>query len=596
MPVCAPPNHARGGGNLGGTVVELFGALRSLPFVGFVSLPALVACSALLVYLIPLTLHLLFSQPYSYQPPLFPVLPPFSLSKSARLTFHTLRLLYDTWRAHIPLLFFDGLAKRVLLLGGKDGGKIVKENVVYLEACPPLYSEAKRLDIYYPSPSFGGEDELAHVPAPIILLLPSPTYRLFPSLRSFPAPHIALRLARLGALVVIPSLSSYHGRMEDGECIERMVAEVREVIKWAGENGARYGGDVEKVWVIGHGAGAHVGLLTVIQSAVVTARDAYLIRLASEGEQRKVKEGKVTTDEGRVGQDSDSSILSDGDSFFSRTSQGRPVAERSTHESNAGAEDDEGLNDVPSVNVPSGVLSAQLWTLDSLPSRCSAASFSSTSYEASSHVPSGGAEPEERGESISSFTVPLGRGRSGGRKRVRVRGMVLSGAMYDVAQQMKTEEKIGMSEVSSLTRVCGSPGRDILQACPSHLLFASLPLLSTMSPATLAQLLPENFLLSHGGADPSVPYGQAVLFKNLLAVAGLGGEGGQGEGGKAGGGGMVKLRLYRGESGIGGLASLMSQTKYSPLVMRELEEAIFRDEREEGEGGKKSCRAALGTD
>ncbi|GAA5905488.1 hypothetical protein JCM6882_004766 [Rhodosporidiobolus microsporus] len=575
-----------------------------LPFVGVVSLPSLVVCTALLVYLIPLTLHLLFSQPHTPNPPLFPLLPSFSLSKSARLTFHALRLFYDAWRARLPLLVLDGLAKRVLLLGGKGAEKLVKENLVYIEACPPLYPQAKRLDVYFPPSSSAvdsthssttGADSPSAPLAPIVLLLPSPTYRLLPSLKSFPSAHIALRLARLGALVVVPSLTAYGGGMEDGECVERMVAEVREAIKWVGRNGERYGGDVDRVWVVGYGAGAHVGLLTVVQSVVVSARDAHLARRAEADERRKAKEGRVSMDDGsgREGppaldkeddhSDSDSSVLSDGASFFSRTSERTPRKRRQ-----AAFGHDDGVDDVPPVNIPAGILSAQLWTLDSLLSRSSSLpspSLPSSPASARQH------EPEHRAESIPSFTLENGRGRRGGQeKRLRVRGMVLVGGVYDVVQQMKAEEKVGMGDVSSLRRACASPTRDILQACPSHLLYASLPLLSLLSSTAnttkLAHLLPTRFLLIHGGADPSVPFSQAVLFRNLLVGAGVGAEGEKGGGkGKGGDEEAVRLRLYKGESGMGALASLMSHTKYSPLVLHELEEAIFRDEGHGGAGG-----------
>lgn len=86
---------------------------------------------------------------------------------------------------------------------------------------------------------------------------------------------------------------------------------------------------------------------------------------------------------------------------------------------------------------------------------------------------------------------------------------------------------------------------------PSHLLYAASSLLSS-SPSMLSI----RFLLMHGGKDRLTPYSQTVLLKNLLIGIGIKSE-------------RVRLRLYREETGLGGLSSESSSFILSQLVGRE---------------------------
>ncbi|GAA6011596.1 hypothetical protein JCM10207_002673 [Rhodosporidiobolus poonsookiae] len=499
-----------------------------VPVVGFLGLPVLFACTAALFLLIPTTLHLLLAQPHSPTPPLLPSLSPLNPLRSFALTFHALRLLLDVHHARLVTLFLDALAKRVLLLGGKDAGAIVRENIVYVEATPPLYPEAKRLDVYLPSVPFsrGRARSPTAEKAPVVVLLCAPTYRHTSKSLPSPSPSIALRLRRLGACVVVPALTPYSGGMEDGEALRRMVGEVREVLKWVGESVGRYGGDGERVWVLGHGAGGHVGLLAIIQSAAVAARTLHLAEQEEREQALREKERKVTVDGASSPHGVETSAL--------------PIDLLAEVDAHRPPTCSDGTSPPP--------LDAS-FPLPVQPLLASASLFTLPSLFSPSPPPTG---PEDRGESLASFVLPSG-------KRVAVRGVAMVGASYDVLGLKEWEDECGLSEVSSLTRVCGTSEQDLLLACPSHLVHSSSPLLS-LHPS----LLPARFLLLHGGRDPSVPFSQAVLFRNLLIGVGLKSE-------------DVRLRLYRDETGWGGVASLMHTTPYSLDMIHELEQAIFDD-------------------
>lgn len=54
-----------------------------------------------------------------------------------------------------------------------------------------------------------------------------------------------------------------------------MVADIRRVLAWTARNASQYGGDPDSIYLLGHGSGAHLALLTVVQEAVVRSRDSF---------------------------------------------------------------------------------------------------------------------------------------------------------------------------------------------------------------------------------------------------------------------------------------------------------------------------------
>ncbi|BGP27550.1 type B carboxylesterase domain containing protein [Rhodotorula toruloides] len=541
-----------------------------IPLVGLVSLPTLLTCSLAILLLLPVILYLLLAQPGSPSPPLLPYFPVLSPLRCIRLTLFAFQVLLDAYRCSLIPLLLDGLTKRILILGGRDTDQIIRENIVYIPCDPPAYPEARRLDVYRPElpPSSDADASLA----PVIVLLPSPVYRLA-HLRSFPAPSIALRLRQRGICVVVPSLASYSSTnpdVQDGRAVERMVAETREVVKWVGENVERYGGDRERVWMMGCGAGAHVAALTFVQSAVVAARNAFAAGEAQKADERKKKEGKVTVDDSRgssllgapagaeecalKGQASGLSRISPPEPTFDDSEddpveailrQSRSADVQPREQGNLALEAQE--SDVE-LELPSGIRSAELFTLESLTS----------TYNKGPAADVHANEPETSFQSLASFRLP----RSG--KRVEVRGLLLVGGTYDVVKQGRWEERQGVEEISALLRVCDSSTRDILQACPAHLLYAASPLVSSAQPPSFSSLLPSQTLLIHGGADYLSPYSQSVLFRNLLVGVGCASE-------------DVKVRLFKKMSALGGVESLMHGTQYSALVSSEVESVVLAD-------------------
>ncbi|KAJ0404930.1 hypothetical protein P43SY_005929 [Pythium insidiosum] len=70
-------------------------------------------------------------------------------------------------------------------------------------------------------------------------------------------------LAKHGFLVAVINYRTY----PLGSVTEQ-TKDVEDAIHWVAEHAARYGGDREKIFLIGHSSGAHISALTLVQSAV----------------------------------------------------------------------------------------------------------------------------------------------------------------------------------------------------------------------------------------------------------------------------------------------------------------------------------------
>jgi len=77
--------------------------------------------------------------------------------------------------------------------------------------------------------------------------------------------------------------------------IKESVQELRSVMRWAYENGDEYGGDQSRIYLAGHGLGAHVPLLHAIQRAVVISREAIFRSYASASNASAIASSDTTS-------------------------------------------------------------------------------------------------------------------------------------------------------------------------------------------------------------------------------------------------------------------------------------------------------------
>jgi len=259
-------------------------------------------------------------------------------------------------RVAIPAVL-DWSYRRVIVLGTQAGAGIVKEGILYGSPYP-----GKRLDIYLPpnysppsqsssaaktagasslrrpglrtrkhstvfdEPGVGAPDltdtqgsaagtsggaaptNARTAVASVIVVLPSIIPPLTWTNKRKTYLQLALRLRRLGYCVVVPDITYFPEAR-----IRASVIDLRLVLRWVGANISRYGGDPNKIHVMGHGFSAHLVTLTLTQEAVVLSREGFLDR-AYDREQRALENDRrqqrdwESSDGGRRGDwDEDSS-------------------------------------------------------------------------------------------------------------------------------------------------------------------------------------------------------------------------------------------------------------------------------------------------
>ncbi|KAK9895047.1 alpha/beta-hydrolase [Cystobasidium minutum MCA 4210] len=239
-----------------------------IPFVGFLALPTLLATS---VYLLYGTTWLC----YAFLSPQARL--PYSPKRCYKICREAARWLYEAYRLNAPALAMDWSYRRVMVLGSKSRDHIIKENIPY-----GSYKGNKKLDVYLPPSNArqyeasadqvdnqdGGDSVAPDEPAPVVILILAGGWGVFSDKRYFV--QIALTLRKKGMMVVVPDITLY----PEGKAVD-MVADIRRVLAWTARNASEYGGDPNSIYLMGHGSGAHLALLTVVQEAVVRSRDAF---------------------------------------------------------------------------------------------------------------------------------------------------------------------------------------------------------------------------------------------------------------------------------------------------------------------------------
>ncbi|KAK4051505.1 hypothetical protein OIO90_004719 [Microbotryomycetes sp. JL221] len=230
-----------------------------IPIIGFFSLPTLLSFSVFLLYSTMWILYLSLAQ-LDRPPTSRFILLPLSPIRAFKITLHTIVIVRDLISSNFVSLLFDLQLRRVLILGGKDRKQIIKDNVLFGR-------EGRRLDVYYAVKDKG----LEHVPAPVVVFVGGGNWTWWSKGK---AAQIALRLRRLGFVVVVPQLRQWGQVKTPG-----MVTDLRLALEWVGERIKIYGGDDQQIQVMGFGSGAHIASLTIIQDAVVRSRDEHLMRV-----------------------------------------------------------------------------------------------------------------------------------------------------------------------------------------------------------------------------------------------------------------------------------------------------------------------------
>lgn len=271
--------------------ISLF--LSVLPFFALIAIPTFLLLSFFLLFSISSIPYLLFAQTDPPEGSSILVLP-LSPLRAWRVFRTIIRQSIPFFKLGLIELLLDYSYRRIIVLGGRKGrSQILRENVVYNSDDP---KKSKRLDVYLPidwspvsrayppDPNSSQRSELshssdlelesddsesAHIPAsalaPVIVFIHPGGWSITSKGHYI---QLALRFRRLGFCVVVPNFTQFpEGRCEDS------VSDLRQALAWVQRSAHQYGGDGNRVYLLGHGSGAHLALLTVVQDAVVHSRD-----------------------------------------------------------------------------------------------------------------------------------------------------------------------------------------------------------------------------------------------------------------------------------------------------------------------------------
>ncbi|CAO1635656.1 unnamed protein product [Parajaminaea phylloscopi] len=311
-----------------------------VPLLSLLTIPLFVALSAVLVYSLSWFTYLVLAQADapSSGSALVRVLPflPYSPLKCLKVTWASFLYSSVALRLAFPAIL-DWSYRRVVVLGTAAGAAVVKEGILYGDP-----AAGKRLDVYIPPaatsaanrkgqtpdvhiplgkrhrkhstlfdeppPAVGpdgdpiqdGEDALDGAPTPrrtqrgaaVIVFLPSTIPPIAWTSNRKTYLQLALRLRRMGHCVVVPDVSYFPESR-----IRESIIDVRLVLRWVGEEISRYGGDPERIHLMGHGLSAHLALLTLTQEAVVLSREGILEAQAHRDAQKAHSEERWQREE-----------------------------------------------------------------------------------------------------------------------------------------------------------------------------------------------------------------------------------------------------------------------------------------------------------
>ncbi|KAG8908943.1 hypothetical protein FRB99_000046 [Tulasnella sp. 403] len=103
--------------------------------------------------------------------------------------------------------------------------------------------------------------------SPVIVFIYAPYLGPFQG-RKWMYESLGRNLSAKGYTVFIPDLTFYpEGRAK------HMIQDIRRVLNWAWENAQKFGGDPDRIYLMGHGLGAHLSLQTILQDAIVRSRE-----------------------------------------------------------------------------------------------------------------------------------------------------------------------------------------------------------------------------------------------------------------------------------------------------------------------------------
>ncbi|MBW0475044.1 hypothetical protein O181_014759 [Austropuccinia psidii MF-1] len=243
-----------------------------LPITSFITFPFFLALSILILFSLAWIPYLLFAQDDLPSHSSYALLLPYSPFMAQRTATTLIRFVISIIRLNWIEVILDYSYRRIIVVGGKKNSQspILKSNINYH---PTGRHRFRKLDVYLPPNRLGPNNSNNHDQVPVHHL--NSNFNLAPVFvfihpggwRWFDKSHflqLGLRIRRLGFCVVIPNFVQF----PQGRCDESL-QDIRHALNWVYRSIGRYGGDRDRIFLAGHGSGAHLSLLTVLKSAIV---------------------------------------------------------------------------------------------------------------------------------------------------------------------------------------------------------------------------------------------------------------------------------------------------------------------------------------
>lgn len=592
----------------------LLAAACAIPVIGVMAIPILLLISVLLLYAVAWICYLFLAQKdlpatwtnaHRWSPRNFCPFLPINPIRCAKVDLAAFRYTVTAFRIIFPAIF-DWSYRRIMVIGTTKGSRVVKEGILY--GSP---SRGKRLDVYLPAdaPSIShqhagtdGYRSGQSAPSsssngvPVIVVIPSMLGPLTITSKRRLYLQLALRLRRMGYCVVVADITYYPESR-----IKSSVIDLRLLLRWTAKNCQRYGGDPSKIYVLGHGLGAHLIMLTISQEAVVLSREGHLDRAyererhmlrakhggadasssslhyrrghGGEGEEDEewLKSGEVRTSgsarrripSGNIHSDALDEENDEPVRLSSRTTGRRGSGDGRQDDANAAGDHSavtEGWVDEAedSTSAPPGLVMGATTRFDHQHHRHQPSSNRNPSTSTTSR------KVEEAESILSSDAYRKAEEEVGnGLRRVEIyepevelpaiAGVILLSGISDVIKGFRSESERGLEHLSYLRRATGPSHFNCLIHSPAHLLYAAKNIIDT-------RLLPPKFLLVHGGKDQVCAVEQSTLLKTLLVGIGVP---------------EIKLRAYRNLGHAESIACLFlgisrSNTRYTRQISEDI--------------------------
>lgn len=254
-----------------------------------------------------------------------------------------------------------------------------------------------------------------------------------------------------------------------------MVIDIRRVLAWTNRNIAQYGGDRHNIHLMGHGSGAHLALLTVVQEAVVRSRDSFWLSSYTKQQQLLSASQGSFTGERRgesgypEGQERDFATMGEegsdvgiGSDFVQADDSSRQ--HRLHHTSGE-------------IEISAGIRRLEIWGENESSVPPGRPTSASSNEERSA---TGGREglfttnsPSKKTARMTGAGRPIQTSTSSSKDMPKIKGMILLAGISDVIKHIRFEFKQSIEELSQTRNALGVTHANCLMTSPSHLLFGA---------------------------------------------------------------------------------------------------------------------------